>query len=339
MELKPEDKHQLIEELLIETGGKLDGSRKNILVQHCPFCGHGKSKFGIYVGPESKYKTFCSSHCFYCGKSYRTLEDTFKALNLEALIPTPTTNLHESLDQLNLFEDDDELDIDLVEVSMPEAYKRTYKNRYLKARGLWADDYEYFPVGTTRGMNWEYDDYVIFPIIMDNVTVGYVSRHTWSKDEIDDYNDSHRFKIRRYKNSTENGFGKLLYNYDAVIPFKTDTVVICEGVFDVIGLTRGLDLYDNERITPVATFGKGISQEQMYLLQKKGVRTVVIGYDNDDAAADSLRNVAGCLEPYFDVWCIKYPKTVEKDFGDMDSKTMFMLFSDCIATPREVFLS
>lgn len=338
MELTPEDKHQLIEELLIETGGKLDGSRKNILISECPHCGHSGNKFGIYVGPETRFKKFGSSHCFYCGRSCRTLEDTFTALNIAHLIPSPTNNLNETLDTLNLFEDE-EFDDDLDEISLPEHYKRTFKNRYLKSRGFWADDYEYFPVGTTRCMNREYDEYVIFPIIMDKKTVGYVSRHTWSKDDIDYYNDRHHYKIRRYKNSVENGFARLLYNYDAVISYKTDTVVLCEGVFDVIGLTRGLDLYDNERIQAVATFGKKISQEQMYLLQKKGVNTIVIGYDNDDAAAGSLRSIASMLEPYFDVYAIKYPRTADKDFGEMEPSIMYDLFSDYIVTPREIFLS
>ena len=46
----------------------------------------------------------------------------------------------------------------------------------------------------------------------------------------------------RYRNSTENDFVKLLYNYDAVKEDETDTVIIVEGVFDAIALTRKLNL-------------------------------------------------------------------------------------------------
>lgn len=340
MELSLQDKQELAEELLIETGGKLDGGRKNILVPECPYCGHGGYKYGIFIGQETKNKKFGSSHCFSCGKSYRTLEDTLKLLGHEELIPAPTVELGTTLTSLNLFEDD-EFDEELNEVDMPEYYKRTYRNRYLKSRGFRADDYEYFPVGTTRGLDWKTEDYVFFPVIMNKKTVGYVGRHTWSKKDIDEYNARHRRKIRRYNNSTgegTNGFGKLLYNYDAIVPMKTDTVVLCEGIFDVVGLTRGMDLYDNASIVPIATFGKSISEEQMFAIQQKGVRTVVIGYDNDEAAAESIKKVAWDLEPYFDVYAIKYPQSIGKDFGDMHWSEMYDLFANHIVTPRQLFL-
>ena len=60
---------------------------------------------------------------------------------------------------------------------MPEYYKRTHFNKYLNQRGFTEDDYEYFPVGTTRHMNFKFDDYVIFPIIDTGDVVGYISRH------------------------------------------------------------------------------------------------------------------------------------------------------------------
>ena len=52
---------------------------------------------------------------------------------------------------------------------------------YLKERGFTGDDFEYFPVGTTRGLNRRWDDYVIFPILDGGDTAGYVARHTWPK--------------------------------------------------------------------------------------------------------------------------------------------------------------
>lgn len=341
MELSLQEKQQLAEELLIETGGKLDGGRRNILVPDCPHCGHDGYKYGIFIGTETRNKKFGSSHCFSCGKSCRTLEETLLLIGHEELIPEETMELGDTFTSLSLFEDE-EFDDELAVVELPEYYKRTYKNRYLKSRGWTVDDMEYFPVGTTRGLNWRFDDYVIFPVIMDKKTVGYVSRHTWSKQAIDEYNSHHKRKIRRYNNSTEdmgNGFGKLLYNYDSIVPMKTDTVVLCEGIFDVVGLVRGMDLYDNPRIVPVATFGKKISEDQMFMLQQKGVRTIVIGYDNDEAAASSIKKVAWDLDPYFDVYAIKYPDSIGKDFGEMHWTEMYDLFCDHIVTPRQLFLN
>lgn len=37
---------------------------------------------------------------------------------------------------------------------------------------------------------------------------------------------------------------------------ETDTVILAEGIFDVIALTRRLELYDNSHVAAVATFGR-----------------------------------------------------------------------------------
>lgn len=337
MELSVADKKTIIENLLIEFDGKMDGGRKNILVPECPFCGHGGFKYGIYVGKESsKYKVWGSSHCFSCGKSFRTLKETLNALGHSEWLPKETTDLNK---EVLVTLEEDEIDDSLEIITMPDGYKRTFKNSYLKSRGFFADDYQYFPAGTTRGMNRKFDDYILIEIRDAGRLVGYVARHTWSKDDIDSYNDSHRFQIRRYNNSTENQFSKLLYNYDSVIEDETDTVILCEGVFDVIGLTQKLELYDNHRIVPVATFGKKISECQMMKLQHKGVENIVIGYDNDSAAKDAIGHVANQLEDYFDVFCLQYPKDSGKDFGDMSFDEIYDIFANHIVRPREFVLN
>ena len=142
---------------------------------------------------------------------------------------------------------------------------------------------------------------MIFPVIDDGDVVGYVSRHIWTKDEIDRHNAGIRrkggYRITRFRNSTENDFVKLLYNYDSVIEEETDTVIVVEGVFDVVALTRKLNLYDNNQITVVATFGKKISRAQIYKLQSKGVRTIVLGYDGD--AVEAIKKGGRRNEPVF----------------------------------------
>lgn len=338
MELSQEIKYGLVEELLSRLdNARLDGLRKNIILQNCPYCGCGKGKFGIYVGPEVGRKRFGSSNCFKCGHGCKSLAGTLKDLDCEDLIPKDIVDLETTvvMDELDLFED--EIDDSLCAVGLPEGYKRTYKNSYLKGRGWMFDDYEYFEVGTNRGLDRKFEDYVILPVRMDKVVVGYVARHTWGKDEIDEYNDSHRYKIRRYMNSTENGFAKLLYNYDSIKKYETDTVILCEGVFDVVALTRKLDLYDNTRIVPVCTFGKKISEEQQYFLQKKGVRNVIFGYDSD--ARSVTGNLAQQLEQYFDVLVANIPDGSAKDWDEMSDWEVYKIFADNLCTVREFNLS
>lgn len=337
MNISREERENLIQELIAETRGRLDGSKKNIIVPVCPFCGKGGGKYGIYIGPDTDHKLTWMSHCFKCGETTTTLGQLLSTLNrMDLMIEDRVSFGPLEVQSFYRTDNDDEIDDSLDIIEMPEGYKRTFRNDYLKSRGFTADDYEYFPVGTTRGLNWKFDDYVLFPIIDGGDIVGYVGRHTWSKDRIDEYNTNAKrrgkYEKRRYNNSTENDFIKLLYNYDAIIEDETDTVILCEGAFDVIALTRKLDLYDNHLFVPVATFGKKISQTQIYKLQCKGVKTVVIGYDSD--ARQGIIKAADELSEYFDVW-IAHIRADGKDWDEMSEEDIFDTLANNILTPRE----
>lgn len=331
MRISLELQHQIAEELITSLNGKYDGGRKNIVCE-CPFCHHAGNKFGIYVGPSTNYKTFGASNCYHCNRRYRDLKGTLEAIGRLDLLPKETVSLSSGVtDTLDLF--NDEVDDALSEIDMPKGYKRCFRNQYLKSRHFIADDYEYFPCGTTRGLNRRYDDYVLLEIHDAGKLVGFVGRHTWSKDEIESYNWHHHFQIRRYNNSIDNGFGKLLYNIDAVKQYETRTVILCEGCFDVIALTRKLDLYDYSAIVPIATFGKKISDVQIYKLQKKGIDQVVIGYDAD--AKDTIRHVAMQLDKYFDVYIADINMADGKDWDEMHVNTIYEVFANHLKSVRE----
>ena len=341
MYISQEEKDYLIREILQETHGRIDGSRKNIIVPTCPHCGKSGGKFGIYISKEIGNKKPFMSHCFSCGRTTKTLDQ------LLDLLDRPDLKIAEqaSFTPVEVPEfftlDEEEIDDELNIIEMPESWKRCYKNPYLKSRGFTADDFAYFPVGTTRGLNFKFDDYVVFPIYDDGDIVGYVSRHIWSKSDIDEYNDrakrNGKYQIRRYNNSIENDFVKLLYNYDAVIEDETDTVILVEGVFDVIALTRKLDLYDNHRLVPVCTFGKKISDTQIYKLQSKGVKDIIIGYDTD--ASDAINVAADKLNEYFDNVLIAKLVGEGKDWDEADFWSIYDTFSESLYTPIEYKLS
>lgn len=331
-----ETKEYLIKELEFELHAKLDGGRKNLIVPTCPYCGRQGGKFGIFVGAETEKKKLFMSHCFSCGHTTKDINQLLDDIGRPDLKVEETASFN-PLEVPEFFGvEEDEIDDELEEVEMPEGYKRCYKNRYLKSRGFEFEDYDYFPVGTTRGLNFKFDDYVIFPIIDNSKVVGYVSRHIWSKADIDEYNNrakrNGKYQIRRYNNSLENDFIKLLYNYDTVIEDETDTVIIVEGIFDVISLTRKLDLYENNRVSVVATFGKKISDTQIYKLQSKGVRTIVIGYDSD--AMEAINKAANQLNEYFDVYIAKIDSD-GKDWDEMPYQDIYQTFSYNLCTPVE----
>ncbi len=183
---------------------------------------------------------------------------------------------------------------------------------------------------------------MIFPIYDAGDIVGYVSRHTWSKDDIDAYNDTAKrngkYQIRRYNNSIENDFVKLLYNYDAVIEDETDTVILVEGVFDVIALTRKLDLYDNHRIVPVCTFGEENKRRPDFQIAKQGRKDIIIGYDTD--ASDAINVAADKLNEYFDnVMIAKLVGRKVRTGTKLSSGTSYDTFAESLYTPIEYKLS
>lgn len=340
MALSKHETDFLIEEISRHLGAKRDGGNKN-LIARCPYCGK-EGKYGIYIGKETVRKKPFMAHCFSCGRSTLTLDKLLEEIGRADLMVTPTADLSTPLDENLLFplNTDEEIDDTLGIVELPDFYRQIYTHPYLKARGFVYDDFDCFPVGITGGLNRRFDNYVIFPVIDSGDVVGYVARHTWSKDEIDSHNRKAKrngeYQIRRFNNSTQNDFVKLLYNYDAVITDETDTMILVEGIFDVVALTRKLELYDNSHFVAVATFGKKVSQAQIYKLQVKGVRTVVLGFDGD--AVSAIKQTATELSQYFDVFIADIADP-SKDWQDLTYAEIFEIFSERLRSPLEYKLS
>jgi len=321
MQVSDERKQIIVRELCAELSGRVDGGGKNIVVPVCPYCGKKGGKFGIYVGPiESK---LFWTHCFSCGHTTKDFNKFLEDIGRTDLAVKETVDLDMDVDdEIDFFEDEDD-DQELVEVEMPKGWKRFFKNKYLKSRGFIMELYDMFPVGNTRGMNWQYDDYVIFQIIMDGICVGYIGRNIQSKEVIDEHNARSKFQIRRYLNSTENDFSRLLFNYDSIVSGETQTVILTEGIFDTIRLVKMFELYENKMIVPVATFGKKISQAQMLLLQKKGVSQVIVAYDMDEVGKEAITKTMAQLDPYFDVLALQL---LTDDAKDIDECTWWELY-------------
>lgn len=164
MYINREERDYIIRELIIELHAKLDGGRKNLIVPTCPYCGKTGGKFGIYVGKETGRKQLFMSHCFSCGHTTKNLNQLLEDIGRPDLQLVETA----SFDPIEIPEffkvEEAEIDDVLNIVEMPEGWKRCFKNPYLRSRGFVYDDYDHFPVGTTRGLNFKFDDYVVFPL-------------------------------------------------------------------------------------------------------------------------------------------------------------------------------
>lgn len=338
MDLSYQEHMELSDAIKDAVGGRYDGSKKNILVPECPNCGKSGDKFGIYVGQRSGRKIPFSSNCFSCGWRSGSLYRLLDKIGRLDLMPTETTNLNKKIEIDEIFKidvgDDDGAD-ELVEVDMPKSYFRVFSNPYLKKRGFTFDDYNYFEVGVTSKGNARFKDYIIFPVIENDVAVGYVSRHKWSKSRIDRYNRDNFYKVFRYRNSSEeegNDFQHLLYNIDAIKEFQTRTVILTEGIFDAIALTRKLNIYESNSIAVCATFGKQISETKMLKLQNRGVENIIIGYDGD--AAKYTSEAANMLDDYFDV-LVADIEDENKDWDDLEVDEIYDIFANKLLTPVE----
>lgn len=337
-ELSFDEFNELSQELIVLTGGKYDGSRRNIIVPECPWCGKDGYKFGIYVGKKYGNKIPFMSNCFSCGQRNRDLKPLLYKLGRPDLYPSETTEMSYQIkiDDAFKLNVETEEEHEMYYCSMPNKYSRVYFDEYLKSRGFTYNDYEFFEAGTTRDSNYKFTNYIIFPIYEDGEPVGYVARHTWSKEKIDQHNKlNYPYILPRYKNSTEeeaNDFQHLIYNLDAVENGVTNTVILVEGVFDCIALTRKLNLYDRDDIAVCATFGKQITPTKMQKIQQKGVSKVILGYDGDAAKY----NVEACnlLDEYFDV-LVADIEDVKKDWDDLDVSEIVSIFANNLLSPVE----
>ena len=93
MELSVQEYQYLVSEIARETGAKRDGSGKNLIVPHCPYCGKSGGKFGIYIGKETAHRQPFMAHCFSCGASTRTLERLLEAIGRMDLMVSQTADI------------------------------------------------------------------------------------------------------------------------------------------------------------------------------------------------------------------------------------------------------
>ena len=89
-----------------------------------------------------------------------------------------------------------------------------------------------------------------------------------------------------------------MFGYDDIIKGKTDTVIITEGLFDAIAVTKKLNLFADDSIRAVCTFGKKISNAQIHKLLAKEIRRVILLYDYD--ALKEIKHYASLLNEYFE---------------------------------------
>jgi len=98
------------------------------------------------------------------------------------------------------------------------------------------------------------------------------------------------------------GFKKSHYVYNLFRVKEIDTVVVCEGVISAIS---AVPVLKQSIAVPVATFGKQMSDAQMFKIYEKGVKKLYLAYEWDDIT--NVVKTARRLSDFFKVYICRMP--------------------------------
>jgi hypothetical protein len=165
-------------------------------------------------------------------------------------------------------------------------------------------------------------NYVIIPIYQDFSIKGYVSRY--GIDKKDPRYDKDKL---RYINSKNTDFSCLLGGIDE-INNKTTSAILVEGFFDKVSVTTELNLHYVDELKSLCTFGKKISAQQIKLIKKTNIKTIILMYDQRDAVND-MKKISFELLKDFNVLIAE---TGGNDPGDTN-KSEFLSILDNLKSP------
>lgn len=257
---------------------KLDNRKKNFIAK-CPYC--GQSEWGISIYTENHpFNCYRKKACGRTGNIFTLLTELGRLDEFISSVQHVSHNLISKIGE----QIQEPINLTINTITPPIGWKRVFDNEYLNNRKFSAREYQDYPVGVSKIDSRVGRNYITFLVKQFGEIKGYVGRHIWDKKRIDNYNKKAKLEgklqIQRYSNSPETDFSKLLYGYDE-ITLKTKLVILVEGIFDKIAIDRMLHLYQQDEIKCVATFKCHLSPEQSYLLQLKGIRSIVLLYDGD----------------------------------------------------------
>lgn len=251
-----------------------DAPRNNLRCD-CVFCGKSGHMF-VYTGVKGQ-----TAHPFICHKCKES-GDIYKLLKkLDKLYLIDGERITSGLKVIDLSvglaESDDEIDLsELNDIKMPIGSKRIYfddesdATKYLIGRGFTRQDFDETKPHVTD-LKQKLIGYVLFPIEKDYRIKAYIGRDTLpaSEDRL------------RYRNSISQ-FSRLMYGYDR-LNRKTKYIILVEGIFDAIAINRKLNLYEQDEIVVLCTFGNKISREQMKMLSRYSLDICYLMYDVRDS--------------------------------------------------------
>lgn len=253
----------------------------------CPLCGKPKH---FYINKRTQ--VWDCKKCFAVGNIYKLL----KLLGKLYLLGDKTVELTPQIKSIRESQDEEQnTDVlttlqNLPVRKMPVGFKVCKNNAYLLSRGIGGDVCKRYGIGETNLVS-KLKNYILIPIMDNGEVRGYLGRYGNKKVPEN--------KLR-YNNSLGTDFASLLYGYDDIVKGETETVIIVEGVFDMISVSRKLNLDSEPDIKCVCTFGKKISDNQIKKLLEKEVANIILCYDYD--ALKEIKSYGMELNMYFNTF-------------------------------------
>lgn len=283
-------------------------SSKNHFVSDCPICGKNKH---FYIN-RTTHKWDCKK-CGESGNIVRLLSLMGKLYEFSEFKSIERGNIK------SLFDNDTHEEIinslEVPDKKMPIGFKRFSTNDYLVGRKFIDRNFKEHVIGTTNLVP-SLKNHIIFGIFEDKKCKGYLARYIGKENRA------------KYNNCKGVNFSHLLFGFDEITE-RTQTVIVLEGLIDKITLDNILHLWENEEVKCVCTFGKKISKFQVLKLQSKGVKNLILIYDED--AITEMKRFSVELHKYFDV---KITFTFNMDINDSKESDVLEIF-DRLKSPED----
>lgn len=262
-------------------------SPKGWYITDCPYCGTA-NKFGIRLNEQrANYNNEVSFNCFKGSCQEHGSEwQLLKVLGKEHLIGGKDF-IKDTREELIAVGDlqDEEIDNEVVNRSVPYGWTRIEYHPYLASRGWEPWMFQHYMVGLTTKMR-TLKDYLVLLINQDGRNKGYVARSTWPQEKIDAHNKraeeinktaAPEDRIKYHPKYTNEGgvfFERIVWGIDEVAE-QTKTLIVVEGPLDKTNADKQLKINLQNHTRVLCTFGKKLSIQQINRIKQKFDKTMV----------------------------------------------------------------
>lgn len=296
----------------------------------CPDCGRS-GKLGVKFNDDNG-----RIHCFYCNYSIN-LYTFLKLIERRDLYSFEREiSINQTLQPL--FPIQEEKEVKELTVKLPHKLQYITQDDYLDSRRFLPEHYKSFkPAFTESFLEKKLHDCIIFQIFQEGKLVSWLARsrksYEWHKENLRKAKLNQEQLILRWQNSEGTEFDQILGGYDDITE-NTHTVILVEGLFDKVGTDNNLNLYQDEDIRCLFTFGNKISTSQIELLRKKkSVKRTILLYDYGTIKQSKTYSLN--LSKYFEV-LIGIIRVENLDPGDMVPEQAYEVFND-LQNPIEFY--